>query len=175
MAIFGTEAQAAAAAAALADAGIPTGAVTRHARNGTTPAAAGPDGEHGSWAALFGPGRERDAGVFSRSIDAGATVLAVRTPADRVAAVTALLERHDPVEIDGRGARHGAVRAPARPGVRTLPPVIRGAASDDAAGNTARPAGASPAVDGRGTARVRRTAAEEAAPRRGPADPAPRN
>ena len=109
VAVFDTPAHAAAAVNDLENAGVPPSAIHQHAQGGitsgsvTTPA---PRREPGFWEKLFGgePERPHDTAVYNRSLESGATVVTVQTEEQYLSKVMDILERHDPVDIDERGA-----------------------------------------------------------------------
>jgi uncharacterized protein (TIGR02271 family) len=99
------------AIADLKAAGIPEGAITRHADRASTSttSAVAPMHEKGFWSRLFGGEPDHDTTVYDRSMAAGSTILSVRTPAVHVAKVMEILERHDPVDIDERAMSYGLI------------------------------------------------------------------
>jgi uncharacterized protein (TIGR02271 family) len=109
VAVFDTPAHAAAAVNDLENAGVPSSAISQHAQGGitsgsvTTPA---PRREPGFWEKLFGgePERQHDTAVYNRSLESGATVVTVQTEEHYLSKVMDILERHNPVDIDERGA-----------------------------------------------------------------------
>ncbi len=164
VAVYDTAAHAAAAASDLVSTGVPSGAITQHAKGGTmsgasTTSTASTQGE-GFWASLFGgePTQEHDTGVYDRSLEGGSTVLMVKAPADHVAAVLATLERHGPIDIDERGASYAGTQT------QTLKPVVRGAAAPAATDGKIQLAEESLVVGkrvvNRGTTRIRRYVVE---------------
>jgi uncharacterized protein (TIGR02271 family) len=162
VAVYDTAAHAAAAASDLVSTGVPSGAITQHAKGGTmsgasTTSTASAQGE-GFWASLFGgePTQEHDTDVYDRSLAGGSTLLTVKAPADHVAAVLATLERHGPIDIDERGASYA--------GTQTLKPVVRDAATPAATDGKIQLAEESLVVGkrvvNRGTTRIRRYVVE---------------
>ena len=109
VAVFNTAAQADAAAADLKAAHVPDSAISRHADDGnyettgtaTSGTTAAPSRQQGFWASLFG-GASSDEPVYDRSLASGGTVLVVKTPMDDADAVVAILERHNPIDLDER-------------------------------------------------------------------------
>jgi uncharacterized protein (TIGR02271 family) len=133
VAVFDSEAEAAAAVAELEAAGIPANDIERHAKGGVisgSVAHPAPRREPGFWAKLFGaePERNRDTAVYDRSLEAGGTVVTVRS-GERYDQVLEILERHHPIDIDERGAGYLDVLAITEPS-KTM----------DASGMTRRPA-----------------------------------
>jgi uncharacterized protein (TIGR02271 family) len=113
VAVFDTAEQADAAVRDLMAENIPEQAITRHARtaSGMTPAheteAMEPPREEGFWSRLFGGDRDYDHQVYDRSIESGSTVVSVRVSDEHVTHVTAILDRHHPVDIDERASGYG--------------------------------------------------------------------
>ncbi len=113
VAVFDTAAHAEAAVRDLRASQVPEGAISSHASSdrGDAAAAAAPARE-GFWASLFGGEPDHDTGVYERSVEAGATVVSVRVPAEHVARVTGMLEAHHPVDLDERAAQYGMPAVP---------------------------------------------------------------
>src|ERR1700709_399102 len=89
--------------------GVPAGVITQHAKGGSatsTVTTATSAHEEGFWASLFGSGpeHEHETSVYERSLEAGSTVVTVKAPAQHLTQVMDILERHNPVDIDERGA-----------------------------------------------------------------------
>lgn len=108
VAVYDSSAQADAAIQDLAAAHVPSGAINRHSSTMGTPAPAtgGPETtsqrEPGFWSSLFGGESTRDAATFNRSIESGSEVVTVRVPEEHAAAVSRILESHNPIDIDER-------------------------------------------------------------------------
>ncbi|HEX4211448.1 MAG TPA: YsnF/AvaK domain-containing protein [Candidatus Binataceae bacterium] len=109
VAVFDREADAAAAVAELHNAGVPPNAVTQHVRNSMTRASetsAVPPREPSFWERWFGgePEHKRDTAVYNRSLEDGSTIVTVHAEEQYLNKVMDILQRHDPVDIDERGA-----------------------------------------------------------------------
>jgi len=111
-AVYDTAAHAEAAVRDLKAANVPSDAISVHAKGsatGTT-AAAAPAHEPGFWASLFG-GESSDTTTYARSVESGSTVVTIKTVPERdVAGVTAILERHNPIDFDDRAASYGTTQ-----------------------------------------------------------------
>ena len=124
VAVFDSEANAAAAARELANAGVPLDAITQHARDrvtrgsDTTPA---PKREPGFWERLFGgePERAHDTSVYDRSLEGGSTVVTIQAEEQDLTMIMDILERHAPIDIDERGAGYVDIDA-----VKQHPPAM---------------------------------------------------
>jgi len=115
-AIFDSAHDADAAIRALESAGVPPAAITLHPghevpaepREGVHP----PPKQH-FWARMFGyeptPADEHDALVYERSLESGASVVAVTGTGPKNVDVTAILEKHNPVDIDAREISFGGL------------------------------------------------------------------
>jgi uncharacterized protein (TIGR02271 family) len=111
VAVYDSAEHAALAVRDLEAAGVPTGAITQHAKGGfatgavTTTTSAH---EEGFWASLFGSGPEyeHETSVYDRSLEAGSTVVTVRATAQQLTQILDILERHNPVDIDERAATY---------------------------------------------------------------------
>jgi len=113
VAVYDTKAHAAAAVQDLETAGVPSSAITQHAKNATTTGlapttAAAPARAPGFWASLFGgePERAHDTTVYDRSLEEGSTVVTVKAPEQYLTKVLDILERHNPIDIDERAASY---------------------------------------------------------------------
>jgi uncharacterized protein (TIGR02271 family) len=94
-------------------ANVPADAITQHTRSGSftgaaTTTTAAPARGPGFWSSLFGGEPDHDTAMYDRSIDRGSTVLTVKVPAEDFDRVSAILERHDPVELDEHATQHGS-------------------------------------------------------------------
>jgi uncharacterized protein (TIGR02271 family) len=97
----------------LESAGVPTGAITQHAKDGFTTSSVTtktPAREEGFWASIFGsePSHEHETSVYDRSLEAGSTVVTVKAPDQHLTQVMDILERHNPIDIDERAATYGS-------------------------------------------------------------------
>jgi uncharacterized protein (TIGR02271 family) len=112
VAVYDTAAHADAAVRDLEAANVPADAISRHANSESMQGSAGmgmaPAREQGFWASLFGGEPDHDTAVYDRSIDDGSTVVTVRVPEEQFERVSALLEQHDPVDLDERAGRYGS-------------------------------------------------------------------
>ena len=166
VAVYDTAAHAAAAASDLMGTGVPAAAITQHAKGSmmsgaSTTSTASTQGQ-GFWASLFGgePEGEHDTGVYDRSVAGGSTVVTVKAPADHVDAVMATLERHNPIDIDERGASYAETKAQ----TQAVNPVTRSAATSTTAEDKIQLAEEALVVGkqviNRGTTRIRRYVVE---------------
>jgi len=108
VAVYDTVAHADAAVRELEVANVPSNAISRHS------GASGATGtgevrlahEQGFWASLFGGEPDHDTSIYDRSVEAGASVVTVKVPETDVERVTAILERHSPIDIDEQAAAY---------------------------------------------------------------------
>lgn len=107
VAVYDTPAHAELAVSDLREANVPEQAISRHQGVSTSTAAA-PVREQGFWASLFGGDASTDEHVYERSAQAGSSIVVVKTPTHDADAVIAILERHNPINIDERAASYGA-------------------------------------------------------------------
>jgi len=111
VAVYDTEAQAAAAVRDLEAAHVPPEAISRHAgterMSGSAASGADATGGQGFWSSLFGGEPDHDTAVYDRSLENGSSVVTVRVPDEHVDGVTRILERHQPIDIDERAASLG--------------------------------------------------------------------
>jgi uncharacterized protein (TIGR02271 family) len=115
VAVYDAAEHAALAVRDLEAAGVPSTAITQHAKAGATTGSsmittAAPARETGFWTSIFGSGPEQghDTSVYDRSVEAGSTVVTVKAPEQHLTQVTDILERHNPIDIDERAAAYGA-------------------------------------------------------------------
>jgi uncharacterized protein (TIGR02271 family) len=119
VAVYDTEAHAAAAVRDLEAAHVPPEAISRHvgteSMSGSAVSGANAAGGQGFWSSLFGGEPDHDTAVYDRSLESGSSVVTVRVPDEHVDGVTRILERHQPIDIDERAASLGlgANRTPA--------------------------------------------------------------
>ena len=111
VAVYDTEAHAAAAVRDLEAAHVPPEAISRHAGTNSVSGSAisgtkSAEGQ-GFWSSLFGGEPDHDAAVYDRSLESGSSVVTVRVPDEHVDGVTRILERHQPIDIDERAASLG--------------------------------------------------------------------
>src|SRR5690242_17671798 len=111
VAVYDTEAHAAAAVRDLEAAHVPPEAISRHAGTGSMSGSAGSGanaaGGQGFWSSLFGGEPDHDTAVYDRSLESGSSVVTVRVPDEHVDGVTRILARHQPIDIDERAASLG--------------------------------------------------------------------
>ena len=112
IAVYDTAEHAEAAVRDLAAAGVPEGAISRHAHadlvaDGSTAVPR----EQGFWSRLFGGEPDHDTAVYDRSLESGSTVISVKVPDEHVTAVSDILERHNPIDIDERSSAYGLAGA----------------------------------------------------------------
>ncbi len=109
VAVYDTASHAEAAVQDLLKANVPQSAIHRHATEGSyagsgTTAMQSPTGGQGFWSSLFGSG-EADQAVYDSTLASGGNVVTVAgVPGHDFDAVMAILERHDPIDIDERAA-----------------------------------------------------------------------
>jgi uncharacterized protein (TIGR02271 family) len=122
VAVYDTEAHATAAVRELENSGVPSSAITQHAKGGITTGSARstvpPGREEGFWSSLFGgePEHAHDATVYNRSLESGGNVVAVKAPDAHLTKIMEILGRHNPIDIDERAASYalGQTTAPPR-------------------------------------------------------------
>ena len=114
VAVYDTAAHAEAAVSDLVAAKVPQSAIHRHTKEGsyaagsTTATARAPE-EKGFWSSLFGGDAGDDHAVYDRSLQSGGNVVSVSTvPEHDYEAVMAILERHNPVDLDEGASSYGA-------------------------------------------------------------------
>ena len=112
VAVYDTAASADAAVRALEAANVPSSAISRHSQQGapsgsaiSSAPAAGQ--ERGFWSSLFGSEPDHDTAIYDRSVASGSTVVSVRVPEDHHESVAAILESHNPVDLDERAESYG--------------------------------------------------------------------
>ncbi|WP_428394494.1 YsnF/AvaK domain-containing protein [Lichenicoccus sp.] len=119
VAVYETAVHADAAVRALREANVPAAAISQHANSAGAMAgqdtAAGqrtgaPAREQGFWSKLIGAEPDRDTGVYDRSIEAGSVVVSVQVPSEHYDSVAAILEQHDPIDLDERAAQYGTTQ-----------------------------------------------------------------
>jgi uncharacterized protein (TIGR02271 family) len=124
VAVYDTEAHAAAAVRDLEAAHVPPEAISRHVGtesvSGSAVSGGNSAGGQGFWGSLFGGEPDHDTAVYDRSLESGSSVVTVRVPDEHVDGVTRILERHQPIDIDERAASLGlgANRTPAVAGMQ---------------------------------------------------------
>jgi len=108
VAVYDTAAHADAAVRDLRAADVPSAAISLHAAT-SAGAAPAPVQEKGFWSSLFG-GDTDDADTLGRSVVSGSTVVTVKVPEQNVARVSAIMEKHNPIDVDERAASYGAAQ-----------------------------------------------------------------
>jgi uncharacterized protein (TIGR02271 family) len=121
VAVYATEAHAENAIRDLKASGIPDAAISRHAGTETVPGYGVPDHaneppQQGFWSRLFGGEPDHGTHAYDRSLESGATVITVRASDTHAAGIIDILERHEPIDIDGHDAPAAAMPAPASAG-----------------------------------------------------------
>lgn len=112
VAVYDTEAHAAAAVRDLEAAHVPPEAISRHAgaesASSSAVSGAGSVKGQGFWNSLFGGAPDpHDTAVYDRSLQSGSSVVTVRVPDEHADGVIRILERHQPIDIDERAASLG--------------------------------------------------------------------
>ncbi len=110
VAIYDTPAHAQAAVRDLEAANVPASDISQHAKEGSmtgTSRLTAPVHEKGFWASLFGGEPDHDTAVYGHSINSGATVVTVKVTSDRYDEAAAILEKHDPIDVDERAEQYG--------------------------------------------------------------------
>jgi uncharacterized protein (TIGR02271 family) len=130
VAVFETAAQAAAAVSDLQAANILPDAIGQHTTTYSTSGTASnpspsPLRDQGFWASLFGSTPDHDTSLYDRSIEGGSSVLTVRVPDEGVDRVTAILEAHNPLDLDERATQYNAEDT------RAAPAETQASATDD--------------------------------------------
>lgn len=124
VAIYDTQAHADAAISDLHAAGVPPASIVSHgSTSATSTTSTAPVRERGFWSGLFGGEPDHDTAVYDRSVENGSKVVTVQAPAEYVAQVSDILERHSPVDINERVAGYGlGARTPATAAVAPAAP-----------------------------------------------------
>jgi len=102
--------------------GVAASAITLHAKSDisgeATPGVVPPPEQH-FLPRMFGyeptPQAEHDQLVYERSLATGSSVVAVHGKQPANIDVTAILSRHNPIDVDARGADYGLAQDPAKP------------------------------------------------------------
>ena len=113
VAVFDTMTHAEAAIAALVEQGIPAGSIEHYAQSGQMPATGVASSEtasqpHGLWAWLTGKeeaGTQHNA-LYDKTIESGGIVVTVISDSSKVDHILAILEAHDPVDLDARHSQY---------------------------------------------------------------------
>ena len=146
-AVYKTQTQAESAVQELLAAGVPGASIDRHMqggsyRGGSSSLETRPVESKGFWSSLFGGETHDDTSVYDENLTSGGSVVTVRAVSDAdYDHVAAILERHDPVDVDDHMARNSGVEttttatyapAPAAPQPAAPKPVTAGVTSDNA-------------------------------------------
>ena len=117
VAVYDSAAHADAAVQDLRAANVPADAITQHAGTGTgagvmsgSTTASTPVRERSFWSGLFGGEPDHDTAVYDRSLQGGSMVVTVKAPEQHVASAAAILDRHNPIDIDERASGYGLSR-----------------------------------------------------------------
>ena len=122
VAVYDAATHAEAAVRDLKSANVPADAITQHASStmtGTSGMAAPRDS--GFWSSLFGGEPDHDTSVYDRSIESGSIVVSVKAPAEHYDRVSAILEKHNPIDMEERAARYGATETTTTTRTTTAP------------------------------------------------------
>ena len=145
-AVYKTQAQAESAVEDLVTAGISRSSIDRHVQGGSYLGESSfetrPAESKGFWSSLFGGETHDDTSVYDENLTSGGSVVTVRAVSDAdYDHVAAILERHDPVDVDDHMGRGSVVETTTTDTYGTAPvastPVVpqtvaTGVASDDA-------------------------------------------
>ncbi len=117
VAVYDSAVHADAAVQDLRAAHVPAEAITQHGGTGTgtglmsgSTTASMPMRERGFWSGLFGGEPDHDTAVYDRSLQGGSMVVTVKAAGHRVDSVAAILDRHNPIDIDDRASGYGLSR-----------------------------------------------------------------
>ena len=100
VAIYETDEDAEHAVAEMAAAHVPSSAIHRHTKADSPAMAHAPEHQHGFWHRLFG-GHSSDHRVYDHALHNGGNVVTVtNVPGHDMAPVMAILERHNPIDVD---------------------------------------------------------------------------
>jgi len=133
VAVYDTAAHAESAVRDLKAANVPASDISQHTKNGgaapgISPALMGPVAVLEFWTTLFGGRPNHDTTVYDRSIDSGSTVVTVRVQAEQADRAAAILEQHNPIDLEERAAQYDATET-TRERTAAAPP--RAAATED--------------------------------------------
>ena len=169
VAVYDTSEHADAAVRDLKTANVPADAISQHAKSGSNSANMGttmayPVREPGFWSSLFGGEPNHDTAVYDRSIESGSTVVTVRVPVEHFDRVSAILEKHDPIDLDERATHYGAAETTTSRTTTTPAVGTRGTETSETDGGSLQLAEESLSVGKRavsgGTTRIRRYVVE---------------
>ena len=130
VAVYETAEHAEAAVRDLRAANVPAEAISQHANTvGTTSGGVqAPARDQGFWSKLIGAEPDHDTGVYDRSIESGSVVVSVQVPSEHYDSVSAILEQHNPVDLDERAAQYGTSQTMTRSTAEQQPMQARGTA-----------------------------------------------
>ena len=141
-AVYKTEAQAKSAVTDLVTAGVSRSSIDQHMEGGSYLGGSSsletrPVESKGFWSSLFGGETHDDTSVYDENLTSGGSVVTVRAVSDaEYDHVAAILERHDPVDVDNHMGRSSVIETTTTDTYGTAPvaakPVATGVASDDA-------------------------------------------
>ncbi|WP_159014251.1 YsnF/AvaK domain-containing protein [Acidisoma sp. S159] len=141
-AIYKTQAQAESAVQELLSAGVSASSIDRHMQGGSylgesSSLETRPAESKGFWASLFGGETYDDTRVYDENLTSGGSVVTVRAVSDAdYDRVAAILDRHDPVDVDDHLVRKSVVETTTADTYGTAPaatkPTAAGLAADDA-------------------------------------------
>lgn len=106
VAVYKTPEIAAAAVHELESSHVPAASISRHSQAGSYSGEAktAPDEVKGFWASIFGSDDHTEHARYDRHVQSGNCVVTVRTPDDKHDHIAAILERHEPIDLDTDGA-----------------------------------------------------------------------
>ena len=114
-AVYKTPAQAESAVQELLSAGVPEASIDRHMQGGSYRGGSSfletrPTESKGFWSSLFGGETHDDTSVYDENLTSGGSVVTVRAVSDAdYDHVAAILDRHDPVDVDDHMSRNSSV------------------------------------------------------------------
>ena len=100
VAVYTTAAHADAAIRDLKAASVPAGSISQHTQQAAGTHSTTPVREEGFWSKLFGTESQHDSTLYEQSIAAGSTVVSVKIQDNQFDRISAILEKHDPIDIE---------------------------------------------------------------------------
>lgn len=100
VAVYTTAAHADAAIRDLKAASVPAGSISQHTQQAAGTHSTTPVREEGFWSKLFGTESQHDSTLYEQSIASGSTVVSVKIQENQFDRVSAILEKHDPIDIE---------------------------------------------------------------------------
>ncbi len=138
VAVYDTAPHAEAAVQDLLAANVPQSAIHRHATEGSYAGAGGtatPAASQGFWSNLFGGESATDQAVYDSTLSKGGSVVTVTgVPGHDFEAVMAILERHNPIDIDERAA--GMTQGTTASATTSVTPPLKAAPATTAGSDT---------------------------------------